>query len=819
MIFPATVRLPALTLGLCLLTGLPPALAQPAGVLVGLVRDSSGAAVAAADVLVRHGASGETRSTTTDASGRFELAGLAAGRHFVTVSAHAFSDEMRAVQMTAGERATMAFTLAPGALTESVTVTATRNELPTSRSPAPVSVVGREQLERRTLATVGDLFRALPGAQAVNEGPFQVRPRIRGLDSNRVLVLVDGQRLNNTRTSTSNSGIEIGLIDVEAIERVEVVRGGGSVLYGTDAMAGTVNLVTRATPPRQPNGFRFGGGLSGMFTSNEDGGRGSAFVEGAGRHVAFRVAQTIERFGDYRAGARDGESAIVPNSGADALATHAALRWFLDQRQTLTATYDARRASDIGVPGTGDVFTAYFPFSDRDYASVNYEAQQVAGRLARLTATAYYQRQRRNFTNEISVPAQPPAFPGSYQFSETVTDVATVGADVQSNWVLGASHMVTAGASFFHDRNGDSRYIERLSPDFSRFPPGLARSEDRSQSVPDASFGNIALFAQDELQFGPNVSATLGVRLDRFEAQADPTSEYALAPLSPADSAHLGLAALPNGLDVGRFAVTGDAGVLVQVAPALTVTSRLSRSFREPNLFERFFTDFGSVGGFVVGNPGLDPETGLTLDLGMRLSLGGATASATYFNSTYRDLLTTRAALRPDGTPIVIPRGPGQAPIPVSQTVNADRARIQGVELEADWPFAVLRGVLTPFGWATLLRGDDLRRNEPLDAITPATVFAGVRWESTGRRVWGEYGVRSVAGTDRLPAAALAARGPEAAFVAQDLRGGFQIGRAPSRTSIVIAVSNLTNRYYEEPFATAPARGRSALVSLNLSFF
>jgi len=67
----------------------------------------------------------------------------------------------------------------------------------------------------------------LPGTSTVNEGAFQVRPRIRGLDSNRILILVDGERLNNARTSTGNSGVEIGLVEVEQIETLEVVRGAG----------------------------------------------------------------------------------------------------------------------------------------------------------------------------------------------------------------------------------------------------------------------------------------------------------------------------------------------------------------------------------------------------------------------------------------------------------------------------------------------------------------------------------------------------------------------------------------------------------------
>jgi hemoglobin/transferrin/lactoferrin receptor protein len=789
------------------------------GRITGDVTDSSGGVLPGAAVLVRHAASGAERHLITDERGRFSMPGAPPGRYIITGAVPGFSSATEILAVASGTESRVTLALAPGTLSEAVTVTATRTEIPTDQSPAPVTVVTRESLERRTLAGIGDLFRALPSTESVNEGTFQVRPRIRGLESNRVLVLVDGQRLNNTRTATAQSGIEINLVDVEDVERVEVVRGGGSVLYGTDALAGTVNIVTRDTPPRQTDGFRVGGGASGYFSGNEDGRRGSVFVEGAGERVAFRVAQSVERFDSYTSGERDGESVEVPNSGFDGLSTHAVVKYFLDDRQTLKATYDGRRATDIGVAGTGGTFTAYFPFSDRDYAGVNYEGQLLTPRLARVSATGYYQRQRRNFTNEINVPAQPPAFPGTFQRSETITEIATIGADLQTNWVLGPRHLLTAGASFFRDRNDDSRYIERLTPDFSRFPPGLRRSEERSTSVPNATFADVGLFAQDEIELGDRVRATLGVRLDRFDIAAEPTPGYALPPVTPTQLDDLGLGGLDQRLDVNRFAVTGDAGLVVRVSPTVSLTGRVGRSFREPNLFERFFTDFGSVGGFVVGNPNLDPETGINVDTGVRWRWRGAALSTTYFNNTYRDLLTTRPALDDEGNPILIPGAPGQDPIPVSQTVNADRARIQGLEIEADWSVGTAVGAITPFAWASFLRGDDLSRDQPLDRITPRTLFGGVRWESTGQRFWGEYGVRSVEGQDRLPDAVLESRGPEGSFVVQDVRGGIRLGSGPDRASIVFAVTNLTNRYYEEPFASAPARGRSAVVTLNVRFF
>jgi hemoglobin/transferrin/lactoferrin receptor protein len=104
--------------------------------------------------------------------------------------------------------------------------------VPIDRAPQPVSVVTRADIEMRQPVNPSEILASFPGVHFTESAPFRPRPVLRGLDSNRLLVLVDGERLNNSRTSTSNSGIEPSLVDIEQIERIEVVRGAGSVLHG-----------------------------------------------------------------------------------------------------------------------------------------------------------------------------------------------------------------------------------------------------------------------------------------------------------------------------------------------------------------------------------------------------------------------------------------------------------------------------------------------------------------------------------------------------------------------------------------------------------
>ena len=790
--------------------------------LSGRINDGANASVANAQIIARSKATGTKFTTTSDPVGNYRLENLPPGNYRLSVSAIGFSVTSQDILVTDNAPApNLEIKLSAGNISETVTVTATRTELATTETAVPVSVIGREELERRSLNTIGDIFRTLPGTSTVNEGAFQVRPRIRGLDSNRVLILVDGERLNNGRTSTGQSGVEIGLVDLDSIETVEVARGAGSVLYGTDALAGTVNIITRDTPPRRLDGFRFGASFNGLYSSNETGRRGSLAVTGANKFFAFRLAQSLERFDNYHSSDFDGlASTEVQNSQSHGENSQATARFFIDENNSLRFNFERRRAANIGVPTLVGVFNAFFPFSNRDKFSARYDGQNFNRYLARFSGSFYVQRQKRNFSNILNVPAALPFFPGQFQSSETVTDTKTTGFDLQSNWTLGKRFFLTAGASFFRDRNNDNRFIVLLSPNFRTNPPSLTRSEDRSRSVPDASFGSFAVFVQDEFQITDRLKLTGGLRTDFFRSRAVRISGFALPSTFTQDQIQdLGLDGLTSGLNVNQKAVTGDFGAVFKVTRDVSLTGRVGRSYRVPNLFERFFTDFGSAGGFVVGNPNLKPESGINFDAGAKFNTSRSAGSLTYFNNGYRNFLSTINAFDRNGNPIMIPR-PGQAAIPVSQTINIGCARIQGVEAELEVPLKFGGGFLTPGGNFSYLRGDDTTANQPLDTITPFKTVLNLRWQALSNRYFAEWTTRIIGKQERLSTAFLLANaGAEPGFNASDLRGGYNFRRERYRLSLNAGITNLFNRFYSEQFVLAPARGRSFVVSTTWELF
>jgi TonB-dependent heme/hemoglobin receptor len=772
------------------------------------VKDSNGAIVSGSSVTVT-GRDGMDRTVQTGPDGIAKFEGLDAGEYKVSVEAKGFPAKLVTTTVADGNANALDVELVLGAISETVTVTAARTEITLGETPVPVTVVGREEIDRKALNTVGDLFRTLPGTSTTNEGAFQVRPRIRGLESNRVLILVDGERLNNSRTSTGQSGVESGLVETSQIESVEVVRGSGSVLYGTDALAGTINIITKDTPPRRDKGFRFGAVLDTFYTSNETGRRGNLAVNGSGKYFAFRVAQSLERFDNYFTGdptpadvdrLRDNSFEITDegealNSASHGGNTQATARFFLNDTNTFKFNYERRRAADIGSAGLAGTFTAFFPFSNRDKFNVRYDVAALTENLQRISVKAFYQTQDRNFTNILTIGPIPPFFPGFFQFSETVTDTRTAGFDLQSDWVFGRNNLI-AGTSFFRDTNSDRRHIVSAATPTSPNP-----TIRNSRSVPDASLSNIAFFAQDEFRVNNRLRLVGGVRYDRFKTVAEPTPEFTIDPRLTQDQIdQLGLAGLADGLDVANSAFTGDFGAVFTVTHNINLSARIGRSFRTPNISERFFTDPGSAEGFLVGNPSLVPETGTNFDASVKFHTKRISGSATYFNNYYKNFLATTFTgleLQPNGTDIF-------------QTRNIRSARIQGFEAEVEAPFKISLGYLTPYGNFSYLRGDDLTDSEPLDFISPFRTNVGFRWQNFGKNYYFDYNTRIVTQQTRLSEDFLTVNdGPEEGFVSHNIGGGYHFRQERFNVSINVGVSNLFNHFYSEQFVFAPARGRS----------
>ena len=127
---------------------------------------------------------------------------------------------------------------------EETTVTATGSERNVFDIATPVTVIRAEKIAQKTAENAADLLREQPGVDVNGVGPNQARPVIRGQRGLRVLFLEDGLRLNNPRRQTDFGEIG-GLVDLQNVSTIEVIRGPASVLYGSDAIGGVMNVISK----------------------------------------------------------------------------------------------------------------------------------------------------------------------------------------------------------------------------------------------------------------------------------------------------------------------------------------------------------------------------------------------------------------------------------------------------------------------------------------------------------------------------------------------------------------------------------------------
>lgn len=161
--------------------------------------------------------------------------------------------------------------LAESSKEDTIVVTASSVEQNLKDAPASISVITREDLERRPVQNLRDVLQNVPGVQLTNEGDNRKGVSIRGLSSSYTLILVDGKRVNSRNAAFRHNDFDLSWIPAEAIERIEVVRGPMSSLYGSDALGGVVNIITRKV------GKEWHGTLSADTTVQENRDRGDSY--------------------------------------------------------------------------------------------------------------------------------------------------------------------------------------------------------------------------------------------------------------------------------------------------------------------------------------------------------------------------------------------------------------------------------------------------------------------------------------------------------------------------------------------------------------
>jgi hemoglobin/transferrin/lactoferrin receptor protein len=656
---------------------------------------------------------------------------------------------------------------------DKIVVTASRQEQASGETPVPITVISRDQIEKLQPEKMVDLLKQVPGVEVAGEGPFRGLPVIRGFTSNRVLILVDGQRLNNARESTLFAGIQPGLVDLSQVERIEVLRGPASVLYGSDAMGGVINIITRV-PRLAGEEVEWHGSAGYSYGENADSQRANFELEGAGRGFSIRVAGGYQKVDDQYApeeAAEDDrfasyvdEDGRVYNSGMKQKSLDAAMRWLVGDSGLFRVGAEIVRTEDIGFPGfdPSSGIDIAFPRFDRDKLSIGWDSGPV-GALSNIALTSYYQstvkESRRNFSF------------GPYFFlnNTTTSDIDSFGVNAQATADVG-SHHLTFGMDFYRDNLDDDTIAE---DPFSGVTTEV--------SVPKSHQQGLGLYLQDEIKVNDRLKVLAGLRGDRIAFKSEDDPDYTGAPFDVSDSD-----------------VSGNVGINYGITDNVKLTALIGRGFRSPNLQERaYFGPATEPGYFIQQNPDLTSERSLNYEVGFKVRYDRYFGGLNLFYNDVRDLITF----------VEIGDDP-MTGYSLLQYDNISEATIRGIELELE---TIFYRNWSSFFNASYTHGDNETTGQPLGFIPPVKVLTGIRYQQTSW--WTELSYRWVDRQDRLPEGSDPEPGGDFSLV--DLRGGYSF---ESGLGIQARIGNLLDKLYAEPFNNRPEPGRSYSLSLSYRY-
>jgi hemoglobin/transferrin/lactoferrin receptor protein len=658
---------------------------------------------------------------------------------------------------------------APRTWLDDVLVTATRSEIRSFAAPYAVNTVNMQGFSNnRMYRTTTDALRDVPGVMIQKTSSAQGSPYIRGFTGYRTLMLVDGIRLNNS-TFRDGPNQYWNLIDPYTIDRLEVVKGPSSVLYGSDAVGGTVNAVLR-----RPDGY--GEGLQGYrqiyaqaaSAQRSYVGRGEA-VATYGPWLGIMAGGTWKDFGDIDGGQGVG---IQKKTGYGVCSGDVKIEYHPDPTTTWTFAHyqlyeDNAWRTHATIYGTSWYGTAVGTDprrvidEGRSLSYVRYRKDRVSECFDSIELTTSFQTLSETQWRTRS---------NGRQDRDNV-ELQTYGQSIQfvSPSKIGKW---TYGAEWYHDE------VNSASRTFNA--DGSLRSIAIQGPVgDDASYDLLGVYVQDVIPLCERVDLTLGERYTFARAEAGKVRD-------PDTGNRISIADEWNSM-------VGSARLAWFVDPKehWNVFGGVSQGFRAPNLSDLSRFDTAQSSEFEVAAPGLDPEKYISYETGVKAKYDNFAAQASYFYTDIRDMIVRT----PTGGTIN-----GQ---PEVTKQNVGNGYVQGVETGVSWRFGPQ---WTLFGALAWLDGQadsyptsaPVIKREPLSRLMPTTTQVGLRWDHPNRRLWAETSCTFTDRADRLTAAdridtQRIPPGGTPGYTVLDIRTGWKVCEG---LDVWSAVENVTDQDY-----------------------
>ncbi|MBD3376595.1 TonB-dependent receptor [candidate division KSB1 bacterium] len=640
--------------------------------------------------------------TITNSKGQFYLENLPSDSIHLIISHIGYQKQILTVHPQNLE--SLSIKLFPRVIgTEEITVTSTRYEKTLQNVAMPISIIRSERIEQMAPTTIADALQREPGIHLARDGIWGTHVSIRGLSRSNIVTLVDGNRID----TATDLAAGMSMIDIYDIERTEVIKGSASSLYGSGAIGGVVNILTK------------------------DGWYGKEFFTSVRTLTGFNsVNQALVGHGSFVMGDNNWYARISAShrDAKDAETPQGTLENSQFRDHNLSARFGVKfspkvelkfngqrfRAFNVGIPGGYPLFpdqaTVKYPTEERDLYSLTLNIGQLSSNLVKLQTRVFFQNIFRDveniphITRTLTGPDGQPVRRININRVHPFATHETLGAQVQSEWLFSGHHII-AGFDTWR-KELDSQRTRDLSIDVlgsTGEPVKTIHQIIGERPLPLASYQSIGSFIHDEWALlGNRLSLSLGGRYDvintKNETVRDP--DYIIVDGSRNDSP-ASQEILWSASNQQDRSWSGNIGLIYRFTEKVNMTTTLARSFRSPYLEERYaYIDLGNL--VRIGDPDLQPENGRFFDVGLKYNSDKLFASLHTFYNRLENLVTEMPG-QFEGRPALI-------------KTNIGKAELTGFEARAEWAIKRDKSLLFNMSY---VRGTDLLSDTPLPTIPP----------------------------------------------------------------------------------------------------
>ncbi|MDQ3395388.1 MAG: TonB-dependent receptor [Bacteroidota bacterium] len=632
--------------------------------------------------------------TMSDEEGRFQIRAKTSGVYLVRATRVGY-EALEVSHTTVGAFLEVALKPALIQLNNAVVVSAQRYPVNEFGSPEVVSVVNEKRLVEMSPGSVPEALVGTTGVwmQKTNHGGGS--PFIRGLTGQQTLLMIDGIRLNNA-TYRSGPNQYLNTVDPFNVEQIEVLRGSGSVQYGSDALGGVVQIFTQTPKFSQGTLKLFGKGYGKYLSSNMEQSAGLE-LDASSEKLVMSGNFVWRKFGDIKAGKDLG---TLHPTGYGQLAGEIKSVIKLHDKHLLTLAYQQVSQDDVPL---------FHKVALEDFQYNNFDLQKR--QLGYVRLESYYNNKwikKIQYTGSLQMSDE--GRESKKNGSETVNHerdkINTWGATALVHSEPSAHWKINSGLEYYYDQVSSSRYVENTVS---------GSRADKRPLYPDGStLSNIAFFTLHTLDFN-KFTLTGGARLNGFDIQVrEDNTNISTVRLNP-------------------VAVVGSFSALYKIHSNHHVIASINNAFRAPNI-----DDLGTLGivdfRYEVPNKSLEPERSVNMELGIKSRTKHFSSSF----SVYRNNLTNIIDRVRSGTDSI--QG-----YQVYLKENIAEAYIQGFESGIEvrlTDFLVFRNNLT------YTYGQNITKNEPYRRIPPFNGLAELTFRK--KIFWATFNVLFASKQDRL---------------------------------------------------------------------